>query len=129
MFHSAATAASLFAVMEICPAIAQAIGPEAKKPDGAALFKQQCGVCHTVNPADAPRQGPNMFKIVGRAAGKAEGFKYSTGLAQADFAWDDAKLDTWLTNPQAVIAGTTMAYRQAKPEIRAAIINYLKEQK
>jgi cytochrome c2 len=30
-------------------------------------------------------------------------------------------------NPQAAIAGATMAYRQAKPAARAAIISYLKE--
>ena len=46
---------------------------------------------------------------------------------QADFVWDEARLDAWLTNPQAVIPGAVMAYRQAKPETRAAIIAYLKE--
>ncbi len=38
----------------------------------------------------------------------------------------EAKLDAWLTNPQAVIPGAIMAYRQAKAETRAAIIAYLK---
>ncbi|MHC2337287.1 hypothetical protein ACVIW0_006576 [Bradyrhizobium sp. USDA 4454] len=33
----------------------------------------------------------------------------------------------WLTNPQDVIPGAVMAYRQAKPETRAMIIAYLKE--
>ena len=36
--------------------------------------------------------------------------------------------DPYLTNPQAVIKGGVMAYRQAKPEIRQAIIAYLKGQ-
>ncbi len=49
------------------------------------------------------------------------------GFAKADFVWDDARLDAWLTNPQAVIPGAVMAYRQAKPETRAMIIAYLKE--
>jgi len=66
-------------------------------------------------------------KIVGRPAGKVDGFHYSTGFAKADFVWDDAKLDAWLTNPQEIIPGAVMAYRQAKPEARAAIIGYLKE--
>ncbi|MCP4620537.1 MAG: cytochrome C, partial [Bradyrhizobium sp.] len=60
-------------------------------------------------------------------AGKADGFRYSAGFAQADFTWDDARLDAWLTNPQAVIPGSVMAYRQPKAEARAAIIAYLKE--
>ena len=59
----------------------------------------------------------------------AEGFHYSPGFAQADFVWDEAKLDAWLTNPQEVIPGVAMSYRQSKPESRAAVIAYLKELK
>jgi cytochrome c len=106
---------------------AQIALPAAKPPDGATLFKQQCAVCHTTNLSDPMRQGPPLVKIVGRPAGKVEGFRYSQSLANADFTWDDAKLDAWLTNPQAVIPGVIMTYRQAKPETRAAIIAYLKE--
>jgi cytochrome c len=106
---------------------AQIALPVAKPPDGATLFKQQCAVCHTTNLSDPVRQGPPLVKIVGKPAGKIEGFHYSQGLANADFTWDDTKLDAWLTNPQAVIPGAFMTYRQAKPETRAAIITYLKE--
>ena len=73
------------------------------------------------------RQGPPLLKIVGRPAGKVDGFHYSAGFAKADFVWDDARLDAWLANPQAMVPGTIMAYRQPKPETRAAIIVYLKE--
>ncbi len=101
--------------------------PAAKPPDGATLFKQQCATCHTTNTSDPVRQGPSLFKIVGRHAGQADGFKYSAGFTKADFVWDDARLDAWLANPQEVIPGAVMAYRQAKPETRAMIIAYLKE--
>jgi cytochrome c len=108
-------------------AIAQMPLPTAKPPDGPTLFKQQCATCHTTNLTDPVRQGPSLFKVVGRHVGKADGFHYSAGFAQADFVWDEAKLDSWLTNPQAMIPNSVMAYRQAKPEVRAAIITYLKE--
>ena len=101
--------------------------PSAKPPDGPTLFTQQCATCHTTNASDPVRQGPSLFKVVGRPAGKADGFRYSTGFAEASFVWDDARLDAYLTNPQAVIPGSNMAYRQAKVETRAAIIAYLKE--
>ncbi len=101
--------------------------PAAKPADGAALFKQQCATCHTTNLSDPIRQGPSLFKIVGRRAGTADGFRYSAGFAKADFVWDGARLDAWLTNPQEMIPDAVMAYRQARPEIRAAIIAYLKE--
>jgi cytochrome c len=107
-------------------ASAQISLPSAKSPDGAALFKQQCATCHTTNLSDALRQGPPLVQIIGQQAGKAEGFHYSPGLAQAGFTWDEGRLDAWLTNPQAVIPDAIMTYRQAKAETRAAIITYLK---
>ena len=94
-----------------------------KAADGAALFRQQCATCHTTDPSDPLRQGPPLVNIIGRQAGKFEGFHYSPALARADFTWDESRLDTWLTNPQAVIPGAIMPYRQAKPEMRAAIID------
>jgi cytochrome c len=108
-------------------ALAQMSLPSPKPVDGATLFKQQCAVCHTLSSAEPMRQGPALAKIVGRRAGSVEGFRYSAGFAKADFTWDEAKLDAWLTNPQELIPGAVMAYRQAKPDVRAAIINYLKD--
>jgi cytochrome c len=108
---------------------AQIALPEAGPPDGATLFQQQCGTCHTDNLSDPVRQGPPLFGVIGRKAGGAAGFRYSPGFAAANFVWNDARLDAWLTNPQAVIPSAVMVYRQAKPEIRAAVIAYLKELK
>ena len=115
------------AVLVVRVAVAQMPLPAAKPPDGATLFKQQCATCHTTNLTDPARQGPSLFGIVGRRAATADGFHYSAGFGKADFVWDDARLDAWMTNPQEVLPGSVMAYRQAKPEIRAAIIAYLKE--
>jgi len=114
------------AVLIATAAAAQMPLPAPRPVDGATLFKQQCATCHTVDPAEPIRQGPPLAKVLGRPAGKLDGFHYSPGLAKADFVWDEARLDAWLTNPQAVIADAFMAYRQAKPETRAAIISYLK---
>lgn len=110
-------------------AMAQMTLPAPKPADGATLFKQQCGTCHTTTLSEPIRQGPPLAAVIGRHAGSFQGFRYSPGLAKADFNWDETKLDQWLTNPQEMIPGTVMAYRQAKPDIRAAIINYLKELK
>ena len=101
--------------------------PAAKPPDGTTLFKQQCATCHTINPADAVRQGPSLSGIVGRPAGKANGFRYSAGFTDANFVRDDTRLDAYLANPQAMVPGSIMAYRQPRAETRAAIIAYLKE--
>src|SRR5882724_9353273 len=54
------------AVSIVGVASAQIPLPAAKPADGAALFKQQCALCHTTNASDPPRQGPTLFNIVGR---------------------------------------------------------------
>src|SRR5262245_32607016 len=115
------------ALLAATAAAAQMPLPEAKPADGATLFKQQCPTCHTPTPSGPARQGPSLFKIIGQPAGKVDGFRYSASFAKADFTWDDARLDAYLANPQAVIPGSVMAYRQPKAETRAAIIAYLKE--
>jgi len=109
------------------PAHAQ-FAPEPSSPNGAALFRGQCGTCHVLESGGAARQGPHLAGVVGRKPGSVAGFKYSAGYEQAAFVWDPAHLDEYLTNPQALIAGSNMAYRQAKPEVRAAIISYLESQ-
>jgi cytochrome c len=102
--------------------------PAAAPPDGAKLFASQCGTCHTVEHGAPPRQGPNLAGVVGRRAGSLPGFTYSPAFAKADFTWDDAHLDAWLTNPQAMLPGAIMLYRQANPKTREAIIVWLKDQ-
>jgi cytochrome c len=114
------------AIATVDIASAQMSLPAAKPPDGAMLFKQQCATCHATSLSEAPRQGPPLAGIIGRQAGKLEGFHYSPGLSQAGFTWDEGRLDAWLTNPQAVVPDAVMPYRQANAETRAVIITYLK---
>ena len=92
--------------------------PAAKPTDGATLFKQQCATCHFTKLSKPVRQGPSLFRIVGRPVCKVDGFHYSAGFAKADFAWDDARLDAWLANPQAIIPGATSP--TASPKRRPA---------
>lgn len=103
--------------------------PTAAKPTGADLFMQQCATCHSLNPADPPRQGPLLAGVYGRKPGSVAGFHYSPGYAKADFVWDDAHLDPYLTNPQAIIPDSIMLYKQRNSDIREAIIAFLKDQK
>jgi len=101
--------------------------PQTEAPDGAKLFRGQCGTCHSIVPSEV-RQGPNLAGVYGRKAGTLAGYKYSPGFAEANWTWDEAHLDPYLANPQAMIHGGVMGYRQSKPEVRQAIINYLKDQ-
>jgi cytochrome c len=93
-----------------------------------AQFKKSCGTCHVAAPDAGPRQGPNLFGIVGRAAGSVEGFKYSPAFVAGHdgVVWDEATLDRWLADPQSVIPGAVMLYKQADPDKRRLVIEYLK---
>ena len=100
---------------------AHAEGDAAK---GEKVYRR-CMACHV--PDDATnRLGPHLGDVYGRQAGAVEGFNYSKGLAGVDFVWDEATLDPWLADPKAVIPGTKMVLKLAKPEDRADVIAYLK---
>ena len=93
---------------------------------GMAQFLTSCGVCHAVEPGASPRQGPNLAGVYGRAPGSVPGFKYSDALKAGGWVWDEATLDPWMENAQAIHPGTTMNYRQRDPDKRKAILAYLK---
>lgn len=124
--RSVAVATTCLAIAFATAALAQFAVPAAKPLTGEQQFARQCGTCHTVHAADGERQGPTLEGVYGRKAGSVKGYEYSPGFAKADWTWDESHLDAWLTNPQAVIPGAVMPYRQAKPEVRAAVIGYLK---
>jgi cytochrome c len=120
---------AIFAVAGALSAHAQMPLPTVAKPTGADLFAQQCATCHSLSPSDPARQGPHLAGVFGRKPGSVAGFHYSPGYAAADFVWDEAHLDPYLTDPQAVIPGAIMLYKQNNRDVRKAIIAFLKQQK
>jgi cytochrome c len=76
-------------------------------PSGQLLFNNACRTCHSTNKGDN-RLGPNLYKIVGRKAGSLPNYRYSSAMKDADFVWDEAKLDRFIENPDAVVPGNNM---------------------
>lgn len=97
----------------------------ARAADGEALFRQQCGTCHTVRKDDGPRAGPPLYGVIGRKAGTVPNFEYSDALRGAGFAWDAAHLERWLTNSAELVPGSVMNYRQEDDTVRKGIVQYL----
>lgn len=92
---------------------------------GAAMFKQQCQMCH-VNTAGAKGfAAPNLFGVVGRKAASTP-FAYSAALKASGKTWDAKTLDTFLTAPGKLVPGTRMAVSIPDPKKRADMIAYLK---
>ena len=110
--------------------LAQFVGLASASADPAAeaQFKKSCGTCHVAVADAPPRQGPNLFQVVDRPAGSVAGFKYSPAFVagKSGIVWDAATLDRWITDPQSVIPGAVMPYKQADEAKRHLIIEFLK---
>jgi cytochrome c len=92
---------------------------------GAAVFKTQCGICHSPV-AGSDMVGPSLFGVVGRQAGQVPGFHYSEANRDSGLTWDPATLDRYLTSPRTVVPKTTMVYGGLKDDMkRADLIAYL----
>jgi cytochrome c len=93
--------------------------------NGKSVFKQLCGICHTVV-AGKNMVGPSLFGVIGRKSGSLPDFHYSDAMKSANLTWDEATLDKYLTNPRGVVPGTLMAYAGLKDDQkRKDLIAYL----
>jgi cytochrome c2 len=108
------------------PALAHAAAAPAGDPaKGEATFKTMCGICHVAADDGKPHPGPVLAGVVGRKAASYPGFNYSPALKASAQTWDVAKLDTFLTNAQAMVPGTFMVVKLANPEQRQNVVAYL----
>jgi cytochrome c len=102
---------------------------------GKELFTTKCGICHQVGPGAKTLIGPELNGIVGRKAASIADFpSYSAGmkkLGDEGYVWTEEHIDTWITDPKAMIPDSMMALAfQGVPDAgeRADIIAYLKTQ-
>ena len=100
----------------------------ASAQDGASLFRDKCGNCHSVAETDSTPEGPSLKGVYGRAKASLGDFDYSAGLKAKGGKWTDADLDAFLANPRGFAPGSSMRTVVADPATRAAIIAYLKSQ-
>lgn len=91
----------------------------------------KCKACHMITAADGTaivkggKVGPNLYGVIGRAAGAYPDFKYSESLAAAGakgLVWDEASFLTYVKDPSGFLkeylgdpkAKGAMAYKLAK---------------
>jgi cytochrome c len=85
---------------------------------------QDCMICHSL---DKNEIGPKHRDVFGRRAGTVPGYEYSAALKASNIVWNEATLDEWLTDPQAVVPGTKMIFSVDDAHDRADVIAFLKE--
>ena len=112
------------AAMTLFPHTTGAAGQNNGDPEkGKQLFESRCTGCHSL---DKNKQGPRLRDVYGRKAGSVADFRYSNELKAAHIVWDERSLDQWLTNPDAVVPDTDMAFHVSNPQQRADIIQFLR---
>jgi cytochrome c len=116
----------LFCAALACEAILASLSVAAmtvQEKRGEDLFLRRCSGCHAL---DLNKEGPRLRGVYGRKAASVPDFLYSIPLKKSDLRWDEANLDRWLTDPDAMVPDTDMAFRLVDGEERKAVIAYLK---
>ena len=85
-----------------------------------------CETCHNFKEGAGAKIGPDLWNVVGRPVASFPGFVYSDGLKKIGGDWTYDKLNTWITDPRAMVPDTKMAFAGEKnAQKRADILDYL----
>ena len=119
------------AVMTAAALLGAGASQAADVAKGEAAFVRQCAICHTIDKGGENRLGPNLFGIIGRRAGTAQGFKYTNAFRNtATFEWTEGLLGPWIALPAVMVPGTAMAtFPGVSDRDKDDIIAYLAAQK
>lgn len=138
---------SAFVLALSIPAFAESHGPDLTATGDAAkgekAFKK-CQSCHVVQNDEGEtlagrngKTGPNLYGIVGSAAGKVEGFRYGNDLVaagEAGMVFDEATFVAYVMDPKGAIQEATgdgkarskMSYRVRKEDEAKDLYAFLK---
>jgi cytochrome c len=94
--------------------------------NGELIFVK-CRNCHSTDPADGNKTGPNLHNVFDRHPGTQMNFKYSNAMAHNPHdKWTPEELDKWLSKPKDYLPGTKMFFNGIdNPTDRRDVIAYL----
>ena len=95
MTRISAVALAAAALLSTSPALAQDVGDA---DGGLIVHTVNCAACHSIAPG-MHLAGPSLNGVLGRTAGTAEGYAFSSALAAADFTWSEVTLTEYLRTP------------------------------
>jgi cytochrome c len=106
--HLIVTLSAMVYILSSSSSLAQELVSQGKDvASGQQVFNNACRTCHTIKEGDN-RLGPNLYGIVGRKAGSLPNYNYSSAMKEADFVWDEKKLERFIANPDAIVPGHNM---------------------
>ncbi len=65
---------------------------------GEHLYLRQCSSCHAMPSEDKNALGPSLHGVVGRHAGIAQNYNYSSAIHDTSITWTEEHLDGYLTS-------------------------------
>jgi cytochrome c len=122
LLRASAKRALPLCLLSLCVGPALAAGDPAK---GQAVYAQRCSACHSLEYNGA---GPAHRGLLGRKAGTAPDFAYSTALKSSSVTWSAETLNEWLSDPEKFIPGQKMWISVPDPAERQDVIAYLQAQ-
>jgi cytochrome c len=116
-----------YLMMSTYSSVSETPSPPDAAATGQLVFNNACRTCHTTKESDN-RLGPHLYKIVGRKAGALPNYGYSSAMKNADFVWDEAKLNRFIANPEDMVPGNNMKPYGglASADDRAKVIAFLR---
>ena len=109
----------------IAAALASVLSPARAEGDaarGKLLYTTRCAACHSV---EYNGVGPTHKEVIGRRAGTAQGYVYSSALKNSSLVWGEENLSKWLVEPERLIPGQKMFVSIPDAQERADIVAYL----
>ena len=95
----------------VAATLAAAAGAARADGDAARGEKkfEECHSCHSLD-RDAESVGPSLFGMFGRKAGDGADFRYSPAMKRSGIVWAPQTIDTFIADPQAMVAANRMPY-------------------
>jgi cytochrome c len=106
--HLIVTLSGMAYMLSSQSSLSQELGSQGKEAASEQqVFNNACRTCHTTKEGDN-RQGPNLYKIMGRKAGSLADYNYSGAMKDAGLVWDEEKLERFIASPDEVVPGNNM---------------------
>lgn len=106
-------------------ALAGMVSTARAEPDAAHGKNLDTARCATCGSLEHNGVGPSHKELIGRRAGTAQGYSYSSALKNSDVVWNAASLPKWLIEPEQLIPGQKMFISIPDAQERADIVSWL----